>query len=767
MSETGSTPASVAPVATTLRWRSRRWRLGNARIRTKLALILLVPLLAIGVLAAARLVEAVDRAVEADQVRALAGVAVQASELGHELHQERIAAVRLLAGGDAAEFTRQTVRTDAAIAGYQTAVAALPAVPDVVRPRLAAIDAHLAGLVALRQRILSDPSMSVSAALLRYRAMLVDVGAYQATLPAVVTDAELAERTRAVAAIASAAGHAADAEAVAQTAVATGALTAAQREALRATQTGQREAFVAFGQTASAAQRAIVEHAITGANVDTAEAAVLALLDETAVAPDRATAARLSGMADLTRYVGRQLYDNLLDELAATHAAQVRRVIVESVAVTVVLAAAVVIAVLLARALASALHRLRAAAVGVAHTELPAAVARLADPQALGDTSPAQLAAQIVVPDRLHSSDEIGEVASALYEVHRTAVHLAAEQALLRTSLSAMMVNLARRSQTLVDTMISRLDQLQRDETDAARLQQMMALDSLATRMRRNDENLLVLAGADSSPPRTRDALAIDVLRAAQSEIEQFHRVEFGVVDDDVLVAAAAVNDVVRLLAELLDNATRFSGPDTVVFCEARRLGHQLVIQIEDRGVGMTPEGTYAINAMLANPRPIDATTVRKMGVAVVARLAARHHIHVHLQAHRHYGTIATVALPATVLVLPTGRHHLTTPPGAPLQSPSMPSPAGPSTSGRSSSGPTAPARPRRAADVARHHAGRRSSPASQTDATMPLPAINGQLADAGAAASRSTPWSPADTPRAAVDTPRLPKRVPQALLPG
>ena len=802
MTGTGRAPATATPVAPIRPGRPRRWRLANARIRAKLALILLVPLLAIGVLAAARLVGAAGRAVEADQVRALAGVAVQASELGYELHRERVAAVQRLAGGDGAEFTRQTARTDAAIAGYLAAVAGLPAVPEVVGPRLAAVDAHLAGLVALRQQVLSDPSMSVSAALLRYQAMLVDLGAYQAALPAVVTDAGLAERTRAVAAIAAAAGHAADAEAIGHAAAATGALTPGQREALRATQTGQREAFVAFGQTASAAQRAIVEHAVTGATVDTAEAAVAALLDETAPAVDRATAARLAGLTDLTRYVSRLLYDHLLDELAATHAAQVRRVVVESVAVTLVLAAAVVIAVLLARTLASALHRLRTAAVGVAHTELPAAVARLADPQALADTSPAQLAAQIDVPDRLRTRDEIGEVAAALYEVHRTAVQLAAEQALLRTSLSAMMVNLARRSQTLVDNMISRLDQLQRDETDATRLQQMMALDSLATRMRRNDENLLVLAGADSSPPRTRDALAIDVLRAAQSEIEQYQRVEFGVVDDDVSVAAAAVNDVVRLLAELLDNATRFSGPDTVVLCEARRLGHQLVIQIEDRGVGMTPETTYAINTMLANPRPIDATTVRKMGMAVVARLAARHQIHVHLQARRHYGTVATVALPASVLVLPTGRHHR----AATLAAAPLPPPV--------TAAPT-----RRSADVARHHTKRRATAA---DATMPLPAINGQAA-AGASTSTPTtsstsmssrsigpaststpsvssaspgsavtpspgkPWPPVGpghltvdaahltvdaapvtvdaTP--AVDGPRLPRRVPQAHLPG
>jgi hypothetical protein len=317
-------------------------------------------------------------------------------------------------------------------------------------------------------------------------------------------------------------------------------------------------------------------------------------------------------------------------------------------------------------------------------------------------------------------------------------VHIAAEQAALKTSLSAMMVNLARRSQTLVDGMLRRLDHVERDELDADRLQQMFALDSLAVRMRRNDENLLVLAGADSSPPRHEDVKPIDVLKAAQSEIEQFHRVMFGAVDDDVLVAATAVNDVVRIVAELLDNATRFSRPDTPVLCEARRLRHQLVIQIEDRGVGMAPDGARSVNAMLASPRQLDVATVRQMGIAVVARLAARHHIHVHIQAQPHYGLVATIALPAAVLILPPGRHN------APVYPTAAPPPVGTSAEGS-----------RRGGEVARHHAGRRPH---RADETMPLPVVNGQT------------WAPANPPwpePTATATPGLPKRAPQAQLPG
>ena len=162
-------------------------------------------------------------------------------------------------------------------------------------------------------------------------------------------------------------------------------------------------------------------------------------------------------------------------------------------------------------------------------------------------------------------------MARAFNVVHREAVRVAAEQAALHTSVSVMFLNLARRSQSLVDQMIAHLDDMERDEEDPKRLSRLFRLDHLATRMRRNDENLLVLAGADSSPARREDSLLVDVLRAAQAEIEHYDRVEFGPVDIDALVAARAVNDVVRLLAELLDNATRFSPPDAAVLVSARQ----------------------------------------------------------------------------------------------------------------------------------------------------------------------------------------------------
>jgi hypothetical protein len=288
--------------------------------------------------------------------------------------------------------------------------------------------------------------------------------------------------------------------------------------------------------------------------------------------------------------------------------------------------------------------------------------------------------------------------------VHRAAVRVAAEQAALRTSVSAMFLNLARRSQSLVDRMISQLDEIERNEEDPKRLSRMFVLDHLATRMRRNDENLLVLAGADSSPPRTEDAPVVDALRAAQSEVEHYDRIEFGTVDSDVSVVAHAVNDVVRLVAELFDNATRFSPPDSAVVCEARRLGDQMIVQIEDRGVGMSQDQVGRLNAWLATPPAVEVTTFRKMGLAVVSRLAARHQIRVELRCDPNYGTIAYVALPRSILILPRSR----------LRSFDVPAPRAPLPVDRAPAAPPpVPARhlgqlPRRPAAVVQHSAARR-----------------------------------------------------------
>jgi signal transduction histidine kinase len=509
----------------------------------------------------------------------------------------------------------------------------------------------------------------------------------------------LAEQFRAAAALSAAAVHASEAHALAQLAAGEGRLTAEQLGALVAAQTGQREAFSAFGRAADPAQQQVADRVITGGAVAFTAASTAALLSS----PEAAVGgSSFAGMVSSTAWVEDQLYDQLLASASALREKVFAQVLIESIAVLVALAVTVLVALLLARMLARSLRNLRASAIRVAEHDLPTTVQRLADPATLGENTPAQLAAQVSEPLAPRGRDEIGDVARAFNLVHRSAVKVAAEQAALRTSVAAMFLNLARRSQSLVDRMISQLDEIERNEEDPRRLARMFTLDHLATRMRRNDENLLTLAGADSSPPRTEDALLVDTLRAAQSEVEHYARIEFGAVDGDVSVIARAVNDVVRLVAELFDNATRFSPPDAPVVCEARRLRDHVIVQVEDRGVGMSADQVSRLNAWLASPPAVEVTTFRKMGLAVVARLAARHGMRVELRCDPNYGTVVYVALPPSILLLPPSRlrHHstITTPELPPATAPPAAAPV--------------PARylGQRSADVVHHTATRRAN---------------------------------------------------------
>ncbi len=328
-----------------------------------------------------------------------------------------------------------------------------------------------------------------------------------------------------------------------------------------------------------------------------------------------------------------------------------RRVFIETSVLLAMLLLAILFAWLVARSMARSLRELRQGALSVAQFGLPHAVSRLRDPALSTSLTPAQVADQIAEPLPVRSRDEFGQVTEAFNAVHLEAVRTAAEQAALRASVATMFVNLARRSQILVDRLIGHLDRLERGEEDPDRLAELFQLDHLATRMRRNDENLLVLAGADSTRVQREPAALIDVLRAAQSEVEHYTRIEFGMIDRDIEVAAHAVNDMVHLVAELFDNATAFSPPNSTVIVEARRLGDGSLLSVEDRGIGISREQLRDLNERLANPPMVDVAVSRMMGLVVVARLANRHGVKVELRpADAERGTVAEVSLPLQVL---------------------------------------------------------------------------------------------------------------------
>ncbi|MFI6783596.1 nitrate- and nitrite sensing domain-containing protein [Micromonospora sp. NPDC050276] len=656
------------------RARRRMPRLRDARIRSKLALILVVPVAAVIALATVRLISVGEGAFDATRARSLTALSIDVSALTQDLHAERMAAAAYLSNPQqpADAYNLRVRRTQQQVDEYRAERGRIGEVPAALRDRLAAIDDHLATLDGTRQEVLDRRQMAVAEAVLRYGVILTDLVSYGDGLAQLPGAESLADSRRAVSAFARAKASVAEEEAVAFTALAAGQLDSEQFSSFVATLTSQQEALVAFSLAADPAQRALVDSTVSGDAVGLADRVATDITRSVGQRPlvtaQDATAA-IGAVNDLMRWAEIQLQDRLLEQADQARSDVIRQAVVESILVLLTLIIAVSLAVVLARSLNHSLRRLREGALSVANHDLPDAVQRLQNMGSVGDGGVDEIVRQVRDPIQLNTRDEVGQVALAFNVVHREAVRVAAEQAALRTSVSAMFLNLARRSQTLVDRMIGELDAIERGEEDPKRLAQLFELDHLATRMRRNDENLLVLAGADSAVPRRDDALVVDVLRAAQSEVELYNRIEFGTVDTDISVAAHAVNDVVRLVAELLDNATRFSPPNTTVVADGRRIRDYVLIQIEDRGLGLTDEQLDSLNRRLAAPPSVDVAAFRLMGLAVVSRLASRYGIRVELRRNVEGGTVAQVTLPAATVVLPSnrGREQVLTRPRQPM----------------------------------------------------------------------------------------------------
>ena len=313
-----------------------------------------------------------------------------------------------------------------------------------------------------------------------------------------------------------------------------------------------------------------------------------------------------------------------------------------SVLVVALIIIVIMITVVVARSMIRPLRKLRADALEIAGTKLPEMVRRLSESEG-GDEG------VDIEPIGVTSSDEIGEVARAFDQVHREAVRLAADEAMLRGNLNAMFINLSRRSQSLIERQLSLIDNLEQSEQDPDRLSSLFRLDHLATRMRRNSENLLVLAGHETARRWSQPVPLVDVLRAAVSEIEQFERVVLNV-QPGIQVVGQAVNDIVHLVAEIVENATTFSPEDTQVYVTGQPLtSGGVLLDITDNGVGISEQEMAHANWRLDNPPVVDVAVSRRMGLFVVGRLAARHGVRVRLRHAQSGGLTALIWLPESV----------------------------------------------------------------------------------------------------------------------
>ncbi|MGW8380783.1 nitrate- and nitrite sensing domain-containing protein [Streptomyces sp. ODS28] len=353
--------------------------------------------------------------------------------------------------------------------------------------------------------------------------------------------------------------------------------------------------------------------------------------------------ATATGKFDAYRSVEKELAQNAVGETQQIASDAKRDAILNGILVLAALLLAFVVAGRMARSMSHSMRSLRTAAFDVAEQRLPAIVDQLSR------TDPGRVDTR-VEPIPIDSRDEIGEVARAFDQVHREAVRLASEQAMLRGNVNAIFTNLSRRNQGLIERQLGLITDLENNEADPDQLESLFRLDHLATRMRRNGENLLVLAGEEPGRRWVQPVPLVDILRAASSEVEEYERIELSGVPESE-IHGQVVNDLVHLLAELLENATSFSSPQTKVQVTATRLPDgRVMIEIHDKGIGLTAEDFADINHKLANPPVVDATVSQRMGLFVVGRLAGRHSIRVQLRpAGKSTGTTSLVMLPEEI----------------------------------------------------------------------------------------------------------------------
>jgi len=354
---------------------------------------------------------------------------------------------------------------------------------------------------------------------------------------------------------------------------------------------------------------------------------------------DRGTNAKLAAMQDTEQFVANNIVTRATQLQQSAQSTAVTYIVITVIVLLIVLLAAL----LVARSLVLPLRRLRAGALNIASVQLPERVRLLSE-------NPESAASMEVAPINVTSQDEIGQVARAFDQVHSEAVRLAGEQALLRSSFNAMFVNLSRRSQTLIERLARMIDNLEQNEDDPDRLGSLFSMDHLVTRMRRNSENLLLLAGHDNPRKWSESVPLADIARAATSEIEQYNRVTLDI-PPGVSVIGQAVSDVVHLVAELIENATIFSPKDTHVHVGMQELtSGGVLIEIVDKGIGVSEARLADMNWRLDNPPTIDVSVSRHMGLFAVARLAERHQVRVRLRPAPPQGLSALVWLPDGVI---------------------------------------------------------------------------------------------------------------------
>lgn len=306
----------------------------------------------------------------------------------------------------------------------------------------------------------------------------------------------------------------------------------------------------------------------------------------------------------------------------------------------VVFLAAMLLALLVSHLLLDPIRRVREGARDVAREKLPQAVARIRSGQE----------PEAFEPIDVRTTEEMGQLARAVDDLHRQAITLASSEAEARAQVDEMFVTLSRRSTSLVNQQLALIESLEKDEEDPRRLDSLFRLDHLASRMRRTADSLLILGNAPSRPGDQADLSLTETLQAATSGVLDYQRVRIDTTATEHL-SPGSVADVVHLLTELVDNALAYSPPTAQVEVSAHTRSAGVDVEVVDSGLGIAPAELISLNQTLTADEDVTGDTARRMGLFVVSRLASRHGISVHLSHNRSGGTTARVHLPAALLV--------------------------------------------------------------------------------------------------------------------
>ncbi|WP_406011506.1 nitrate- and nitrite sensing domain-containing protein [Streptomyces sp. NBC_00637] len=336
-----------------------------------------------------------------------------------------------------------------------------------------------------------------------------------------------------------------------------------------------------------------------------------------------------------------QANDRYQDRVRPVAMEVIVKAVVAGVFGLVALLVSLVLSVRIGRGLIRDLRQLRMEAHEASGVRLPSVMRRLSAGE--------QVDVETEVPRLEYDKNEMGEVGRALNTLQRAAVEAAVKQADLRSGVSEVFVNLARRSQVLLHKQLTLLDTMERRTEDTEELADLFRLDHLTTRMRRHAEGLVILSGAAPSRQWRRPVQLMDIVRAAVAEVEDYERIEVRRLPR-LAATGPAVADLTHLVAELLENATVFSPPHTAVQVFGDRVANGFTLEIHDRGLGMAPEALLEANLRLAETPEFELSDTDRLGLFVVSRLAQRQNVRVSLQPSPYGGTTAIVFIPDALL---------------------------------------------------------------------------------------------------------------------